>query len=319
MTDAADLFPGFAAHWIEFEEGRLFARSQGSGPPLVLIHGFPQTHAEWHRLAPALARRFTVVALDLRGYGWSSAPRSTGGALYSKRVMATDVVAAMAALGHVRFRVVGHDRGARVAYRLALDHPGVVERLAVLDIVPTADMWRGMDAARAMQTYHWMFLAQPEPLPETLIGKAPIDYLDHTLASWTKTRDLKSFDPRALAAYRASFNEPSRIHAACEDYRAGATIDRAHDEATVRPAASSAAPCSRCGAPSAFRPQARARSTPGGPGRRRLRARRSTAAISCPRRTRRRLSPPWRRSCDGGQLPHRRRRGSRRAGGDARR
>jgi haloacetate dehalogenase len=231
MSDLADLFPGFASHWIDTEAGKIFARSGGSGPPLVLIHGFPQTHVEWHRIAPGLAARHTVVIPDLRGYGWSAIPDSAGGEMYTKRRMAEDVIALMEALGHVRFSVVGHDRGGRVAYRLALDHPGRVEQLAVLDIVPTGVMWAKMDAARAMQVYHWTFLAQPEPLPEKLIGTAARDYLDWTLASWTKARSLACFDPRALAHYRASATDPKRIHAFCEDYRAGATLDRAHDDA----------------------------------------------------------------------------------------
>ena len=229
MPDLADLFPGFATHWLDTGAGKIFARSHGTGPALVLMHGYPQTHVMWHRIAPQLAEKFTVVAMDLRGYGWSSAPRSAKGAEYSKRVMGTDVIAAMEALGHTHFSLVGHDRGGRVGYRLALDHPGRIDKLAVLDIVPTFEMWKGMDAARAMQTYHWLFLAQPEPMPENLIGRAPVDYLEHTLASWTASKDLRSFDPRALSHYRASFNDPSRIHAACEDYRAGATIDHTYD------------------------------------------------------------------------------------------
>ena len=231
MSDLSDLYPAFASHWIDAPCGRVFARSRGKGPPLLLLHGFPQTHVMWHRIAPQLSERFAVIAMDLRGYGWSTAPRSSAGDGYSKRVMAEDAVAVMDSLGHAHFSIAGHDRGGRVAYRLALDHPGRVDKLAVLDIVPTFEMWSRMDAAQAMQTYHWLFLAQPEPLPEKLIGQAPIDYLEHTLASWTAAQTLAAFDPRALNHYRASFNEPARIHAACEDYRAGATLDHAHDEA----------------------------------------------------------------------------------------
>ncbi len=231
MSELADLFPGFATHRLETDASRLFARVGGFGPPVALVHGYPQTHVEWRRVAPRLAERHTVVALDLRGYGGSDAPASAGGALYTKRIMAADVVAAMRSLGHERFAYVGHDRGARVGYRLALDHPQRLTRLAVIDIVPTLEMWRGMDAARAFAVYHWMFLAQPEPLPETLIGRASREYIDHTLASWTKAKSLDAFDPSALAHYRAFFAEPKRIHACCEDYRAGATLDWAHDEA----------------------------------------------------------------------------------------
>jgi haloacetate dehalogenase len=234
MPDLADLFPGFASHWIDTPEGQIFARSGGAGPALVLVHGFPQTHVMWHRIAPALARQFSVVALDLRGYGWSTAPKGAGdGALYSKREMAKDVVAVMQALGHVRFALAGHDRGARVGYRLALDHPGRLDRLAVLDIVPTLVMWETMDARRAMRNYHWTFLAQPSPMPERLIGANPILWLDYTMASWTATKSLEHFDPEALAHYRAFFNDPARIHAVCEDYRAGATLDLAHDTASL--------------------------------------------------------------------------------------
>lgn len=235
MTDdLADLFPGFGSQWIDVGIGRLFARTGGAGPPLVLLHGFPQTHVMWHRIAQALAGRFTVIAPDLRGYGWSSvAPGAGDGSGYSKRLMAGDIVEAMERLGHVRFAVAGHDRGGRVAYRLALDHPGRATRLAVLDIVPTKTVWDGFDRAAALRTYHWPFLAQKAPLPETLIGRDPLFFLDWTLASWTAGRSLDAFDPRALAHYRAAFNNPDRIAAACGDYRAGASVDVADDEADL--------------------------------------------------------------------------------------
>jgi haloacetate dehalogenase len=231
----SDLFPGFKSLSLPIstlvEPGAVFARVGGNGPPLLLLHGYPQTHVEWAPIAGALAARFTVVAMDLRGYGASAAPASQGGALYAKRLMAQDARAAMAALGFARFSVCGHDRGGRVAYRLALDAPEAVDKIAALDIAPTADMWAGMDAERAMQVYHWTFLAQPAPLPETLIAGAARAYLDHTLASWTKTKTLAPFSPDALAAYRDNFSRPERIHACCEDYRAGAALDRAADEA----------------------------------------------------------------------------------------
>jgi haloacetate dehalogenase len=224
-------FANFAAREIALGEATIFARFGGSGPPLLLLHGYPQSHLMWARVALALASRFTVVAADLRGYGRSSAPPSQRGERYSKRVMAKDAVALMSALGFEQFAVAGHDRGGRVAYRLALDHPERVTKIAALDIVPTAEMWAGMDAARAMTVYHWMFLAQPEPMPETLIAGAAEAYLDHTLKSWTGDKSLRSFAPEALAAYRAACRDPARVHAMCEDYRAGATIDRALDEA----------------------------------------------------------------------------------------
>jgi haloacetate dehalogenase len=232
MANLDPLFPGFQAHWVDGPVGKIFARVGGEGPPVVLIHGFPQTHAEWHKIAPALAKTHTVICPDLRGYGWSAAPHGDGGQeTYSKRGMGEDIVAVMQALGHLRFSVVGHDRGARVAYRLALDHPGRVERLALLDIMPTLSMWEGMTAARAMEVYHWTFLAQPEPMPENLLKGDAMRWLHHTLASWTRTKSLDDFDPLAMQSYGESFNDPARIHAACEDYRAGATTDPAHDRA----------------------------------------------------------------------------------------
>jgi haloacetate dehalogenase len=233
MTDLAGLFPGFASHWIDTEVGRIFARSGGEGPPLLLLHGYPQTNVMWHRVAPELARRFRVVLPDLPGYGWSVAPRANARhEPYSKRAMARVMIELMEKLGHARFRLAGHDRGARVAYRLALDHPGRVERLAALDVIPTYAMWHGMDDKLAMKVWHWLFMAQPYPLPELLIGKAPTEYLERNIASWTKAGDLSAFDPRALAHYRAFFSDPSRIHATCEDYRAGRTTDLEVDSAS---------------------------------------------------------------------------------------
>ncbi len=230
MNPAPDFFPGFAARDFALDDVTIHARIGGEGPPLVLLHGYPQSHVMWRHVAPRLARKFTVVAADLRGYGNSSAPPSRNGLGYSKRAMGADVVALMRALGHDKFRIAGHDRGGRVAYRLALDHPELIERLAVLDIIPTGEMWRGMDAKRAMGVYHWMFLAQPEPLPEVLLSRAPREYIDLKLASWTGAKSLDCFGEAALNAYRAAFADPARIHATCEDYRAGATLDRAADE-----------------------------------------------------------------------------------------
>lgn len=230
----ADLFPGFASHWIDTSIGRIFARSGGSGPPLLLIHGFPQTHVEWHRIAPDLARHFTLVLPDLPGYGWSVAPRGGPDHFpYAKRDMANVLIEAMEALGHARFMVCGHDRGARVAYRMALDHPGRPERVALLDIVPTYVMWERIRAAPSPRTEHWLFLAGPEGEPEREIGRNPTAYLDAKLALWTGDGTLSAYDPRALRHYRDFFNDPSRIHATCEDYRAGATVDLAADEADL--------------------------------------------------------------------------------------
>ena len=232
MPDLADLFPGFASRWIDTSIGKIFARTGGEGPPLLLLHGYTETNVMWHRVAPALAKHFTLVIPDLPGYGWSVAPEADAEhAPYTKRAMAAVMVEAMEKLGHVRFRLAGHDRGGRVAYRLALDHPGRIARMATLDIVPTYDMWHGMDRNMAMKVWHWPFLAQPAPLPEMLIGKAPVEYLEWKLASWSKSKDLSAFDPRALEHYRAAFSDPMRIHAHSEDYRAGRYADLENDEA----------------------------------------------------------------------------------------
>lgn len=234
MNERPDLFPGFRADRRPGRGVDLFCRIGGDGPPLVLLHGYPQSHVMWHRISSELARHFTCVIPDLRGYGDSDAPRGDGGRhLYSKRAMAADIVALMTGLGHQRFAVVGHDRGARVGYRLALDHADRVSRLAVIDILPTYDYWRKLDRAFGLKIYHWMFLAQPEPLPETLIERAPVTYLEHTLASWTKAGDLSVFGEGALAHYRHFFTQPERIHATCEDYRAGAFVDFETDAADV--------------------------------------------------------------------------------------
>jgi len=229
MPDLADLFPGFDSHWIDGPAGRIFARSKGAGEPLILLHGFPQTMAMWHKIASALTEKHRVVLMDLRGYGWSAAPASEGGALYSKRAMGEDVVAVMEALGHARFAVAGHDRGARVAYRLALDHPGRVSKLALLDIIPTCEVWKNI-AAGVQPAAHWAFLAQPAPRPEREIAAAPDVYFEGLMTKWAQ---VETFDPRAMAHYRAAWCDPSRIHAMCEDYRAGATIDRLQDESDL--------------------------------------------------------------------------------------
>jgi haloacetate dehalogenase len=218
------MFEGFELASIETGEAELRVRHGGSGLPLLLLHGHPQTHVMWHRVAPRLAQNFTVVAADLRGYGESSKPPTTPNhEPYSKRAMARDAVALMAELGFERFAVAGHDRGARCAYRLALDHPGRVERLAVLDVVPTGETWRRADRRFMLAWWHWAFLAQPEPLPERLIGADPDAYY------FRGSNDV--FDPEALAEYRRAVRDPATIHAMCEDYRAGATFDYELDEA----------------------------------------------------------------------------------------
>ena len=220
---------GFDSRMIETSGGALHVAVGGEGPPLVLLHGFPQSHLMWARVAPGLSRTRTVYCVDLPGYGESFPPPSQSFA--SKREMAARVVEAMAVLGHDRFDVAGHDRGGRVAYRMALDSPERVRRLAVLDILPTCIYWEKMNHAFAMAVYHWPFLAQPAPLPETLIGGAPDYYIKHTLASWTAAKDIFSFEDNALEAYCAQARDPVRLKAMCDDYRAGEAEDVEHDKA----------------------------------------------------------------------------------------
>jgi haloacetate dehalogenase len=232
VSDLIDLYPGFASEFIETDMGPIFTRRAGAGAPLLLLHGYPQTNVMWHRVAPALARHFSLVIPDLPGYGWSAAPRpGPEHAPYNKRATGAVMRELMAKLGFSHFQIAGHDRGGRVAYRLALDHPDQLTKIAVLDILPTHAMWHAMDQNLAMRTWHWMFLAQPYPLPEMLIGKAPTAYLEWIMASWTKSKDLAPFDERALSHYRAFFQAPERIHATCEDYRAGRGHDLMADEA----------------------------------------------------------------------------------------
>ena len=205
-------------------------RHGGEGPPLLLAHGFPQTHAIWHRVAPALARHYTLVMPDLRGYGDSAKPPTDAAHLpYSKRVMARDLVELMRTMGHERFFLCGHDRGGRVAHRLAVDHPEAVAKLVVLDISPTLTMYERTNMEFATLYYHWFFLIQPEPLPERLIGADPVFYLRRKIGSWGQGTS-EFFDPAAVAEYERCFT-PEAIHAMCEDYRAAASIDLEHDRA----------------------------------------------------------------------------------------
>jgi haloacetate dehalogenase len=223
------LLDTFTRRTIVTPDTEIAVRVAGSGPPLLLLHGYPQTGVMWHRIAAQLAERFTTVVADLRGYGASGKPNGApGGSLYSKRVMALDQVAVMRELGFERFALVGHDRGARVAHRLTLDHPDVVERVAVLDIVPTRHVFESADQLLARVYYHWFFLSQPFDLPERLIGGDPEFYLRWALRNWCATPD--AFHPDAVAEYVASFVHPDAVHATCEDYRAGAGIDLEHDE-----------------------------------------------------------------------------------------
>jgi haloacetate dehalogenase len=215
---------------VEHEAGRMrvHAAVGGNGPPVLLLHGFPQSHLMWHAVAPELAADHTVVAADLRGYGESGIP-SGDLAAYSFRAMAEDQVAVMAQLGHERFAVVGHDRGGRVAHRMALDHPDVVQRAAVLDILPTAHVYGSVDQRLATAYYHWFFYLQPEPVPERLIGADPVGYLHTLLGSWGGTLDHVA--PEALAGYERAFADPARRHAMLQDYRAAASVDLDLDRA----------------------------------------------------------------------------------------
>jgi haloacetate dehalogenase len=221
--------PGFALYDFQAAVGLRFAIA-GNGPPLLLLHGHPQTHVTWRKIAPALAQRFTVVAADLRGYGDSGKP--DGGAdhiNYSKRAMASDQVELMRALGHDRFSVVGHDRGGRVAHRMALDHPDVVARLALFDIAPTATMYARTDKAFATRYFWWFFLIQPYPLPERLIDADPEFFLRTHIDGQNKVAGAT--EPAAFAEYLRCYRDPRTRHAICEDYRAAAGIDLTHDEA----------------------------------------------------------------------------------------
>jgi haloacetate dehalogenase len=224
------VFEGFDVFDIPTAGTTIHGRRGGAGPPVLLLHGIPETHLMWHRVAPSLAERFTVVATDLRGFGDSGAPPSTPDhAPYSMREIARDQLEVMNALGHERFSVVGHDRGARCAYRMALDHPRAVTRLAVLDILPTGDVFRSAGMDTSQKFWIWSFLSAPEPVPERLIAQAPAVIVDHMLDSWSQRPD--AFPPEVRAEYIGKFSPPDTIHAICEEYRASSTLDRQHDEA----------------------------------------------------------------------------------------
>lgn len=226
------MFEGFTSHTVPVGNGiEIAAVVKGEGPPLLLLHGFPQTHVCWHKIADRLTKRFTVVASDLRGYGASSKPPGGGDhAAYSKRAMAADQATLMRALGFDRFRLVGHDRGGRVAHRLALDYPEAVKRLVMLDICPTAAMFEATNQEFATAYYHWFFLIQPPDIPERMIANNTHYYIRQTIASWSRTEG--AFDEAILRHYVEAYFDPAAIHAACEDYRAAASIDLVHDAAS---------------------------------------------------------------------------------------
>jgi haloacetate dehalogenase len=219
----------FATTNIDTGEATIFVRSGGRGPALLLLHGFPQTHLMWRNVAPLLARDFTVVCADLRGYGRSGCPPSTTDhEPYSKRAMARDMITLMERLGFAQFFVAGHDRGGRVAYRIALDYVDRVERLAVLDIVPTESAWERADAQFALAFWPWSLLAQAEPLPEFILSTNSDAIVDHALREWGSSAAV--FPQEIRTAYAEALRDPLHAHAICEEYRAAATLDRAHDQ-----------------------------------------------------------------------------------------
>jgi haloacetate dehalogenase len=220
----------FTTMEIQTAETSIFPRSKGSGPPLLLLHGFPQTHVMWHRVAPALARKFTVICADLRGYGNSGCPPSTPDHVpYSKRSMAQDMVSVMERLGFRHFSVAGHDRGGRVAYRMALDHPDRIDRLAVLDILPTDIVWERADASFVLAFWPWSLLAQPSPLPERILMSTAEAIVDDALGNRGRSADAFPADVRTH--YVQALRSADHAHAICEEYRAAATLDRDHDKA----------------------------------------------------------------------------------------
>jgi haloacetate dehalogenase len=226
------MFEGFSSRDVEGPAGKLRTRQGGSGPPLLLLHGHPQTHVMWHAVAGELARTFTVVMMDLRGYGDSvRTAGDSGHQTYSKRAMAEDAMAVMKAYGFERFQVLAHDRGARVAHRLALDHPSAVERLMLLDIAPTLAMYDNTSDAFARAYWHWFFLIQPPPLPEALIESDPVRYVRSVMGK--RHAGLAAFAPAALAEYERCAQIPGTAQSICEDYRASATIDLGHDRTDV--------------------------------------------------------------------------------------
>lgn len=225
-------FPGFERKQIEVSAASINLVRGGGGPAVLLLHGYPQTHCIWHKLAPRLAEKYTVVATDLRGYGDSSKPAGLPDhSNYSKRAMALDQVEVMQALGYKEFHLVGHDRGARVAHRLALDHPQRVKKIAVLDICPTRTMYERTDRAFAKAYFHWFFLIQPAPFPEKLIGADPEFFIKFQMGQ--RHGGLQVFAPDAMAEYVRCFSDPATIHASCEDYRAAESIDLEHDAADM--------------------------------------------------------------------------------------
>jgi haloacetate dehalogenase len=222
--------PGFTRQFLPGDGVTLSVQRAGAGEPLVLLHGYPQTGMAWHRVAPAFAAQFEVIVPDLRGYGLSEAPADDPAHLtYAKRQMARDLVALMDALRLPSAHVLGHDRGGRVAYRFALDHPKRLKKLGIIEIATTLDYWEAWGREMALAAWHWTFLAQEAPLPERMILADPQGWLDWVLSAWSGDKDLGAFAPEALASYRAQMADPARVAATCADYRSGAGPDRTHD------------------------------------------------------------------------------------------
>ena len=233
MSVLMSLFPGFLKTRVRTSGATINLVIAGEGPPVLLLHGYPQTHVMWHKVAPSLAQDYTVVCADLRGYGDSSKPKGVPGhANYSKRAMALDMAEVMQTLGFPRFHLVGHDRGARVAHRLARDHSRRVQSLTVLDISPTLKMYQSTNMQFAKAYYHWFFLIQKAPLPERMLAGQVPWYILRRLGRGPS--GVKHFDKRAIAEYVRAFKDPRTIHATCEDYRAAATIDLVHDRKDFR-------------------------------------------------------------------------------------
>ena len=226
------VFPGSSSQQVATDRGEVAVSVGGTGPPVLLLHGYPQNRLMWDAVAPALTGRYTVVAADLPGYGDSFRPApAPDHAPHSKRALALDLVQVMAGLGHERFAVCGHDRGGRVAYRMALDHPDRVSAVAVLDVVPTGEVWSRADALLASLYWHWGFLAQPAPLPERMIGADPDAFFDLHVRRLGLGVAAGRYPPEVVAAYRRQLDDPGVVEAICEDYRAGAGVDRDHDDA----------------------------------------------------------------------------------------
>jgi len=222
------MFEGFEERTIEANGAKHFFRVGGTGSPLLLLHGYPQTHVAWHDLAPLLAKYFQVILPDLRGYGNSVGPEDDSEhEAYSKRTMAHDAIEIMKSLGHAKFAICGHDRGGRVAYRAALDHPSIITHVIAIDIVPTLVLWERMDQKVALSTFHWPFLAQPAPLPESLIAKEPDLWVQTLIDRWIGKGNSLTED--AVRSYKKQFHNAESLSATCADYRAGVTSDIEHD------------------------------------------------------------------------------------------